>query len=67
MIPLWALFYGLAWIVWLLCVIGGLGNQKLLGMFSARGEFTPSEQYQRGLKLSAMGSGKQSQEEPRNI
>jgi len=54
MIPFWGILYGIAWLAWLACAIGGLGNQRLLGIFSEKAGYTPSEQYLRGLDLSLM-------------
>jgi hypothetical protein len=55
MIPLWAVVYGLAWVAWLVCVIGGLGSTKLLALWSGRSlGFTPSERYVRGLQLTQL-------------
>lgn len=59
MIPLWGIIYGFAWIAWLICVIGGLGSQKLLSMFSQEGGFQYSPQYQNGIELSQMGGDSQ--------
>jgi hypothetical protein len=55
MIPLWAVLYGLAWVAWLICMIGGLGSTKLLALWSTGNlGFTPSESYIRGLQLTQL-------------
>jgi hypothetical protein len=55
MVPLWAILYGLARIAWLVCMIGGLGSSKLLGLCSTgqRG-FLASDRYLRGLQLTQL-------------
>jgi hypothetical protein len=55
MMPLWAIVYGLAWIMWLVFLIGGLGNTKLLSLCSAtRSGFTASDSYARAVQLAQM-------------
>lgn len=53
-IPLWAIIYGVAWLLWLCCVIGGVANQKILGLFTSTGGYKPSEQYLRGIEEGSM-------------
>jgi hypothetical protein len=58
MIPLWTIVYGLAWIMWLVFLIGGLGNTKLLSLCSTtKSGFTASENYTRGRQLAQMDGG----------
>ena len=52
MIPLWGAVYGAAWVAWLMGVVGGLGNQKILSLFSDKGGFEPSAEYTEGLNLA---------------
>lgn len=62
MIPLWGIVYGCAWIAWLICVIGSLGNQKLLGLFSQQGGYQYSPQYMQGFQLAQMSGENQAAE-----
>ena len=59
MIPFWRIIYGLAWVIWFICVIGGLGNQKLLSLFSQESGFQYSPQYINGIELAQMGGDSQ--------
>jgi hypothetical protein len=55
MVPIWAVLYGLAWVAWLICMIGGLGSTKLLALCSTGNlGFAPSESYIRGLQLTQL-------------
>lgn len=56
MVPIWGILYGLAWVAWLICMIGGLGNTKLLALMSTAKQqgFIPSDRYRRGLELAQM-------------
>ena len=67
MFPVWGIAYGIAWIAWLFCVIGGLGNSKLLGLCSLDGGFTPSEQYLRGIQITQMEVQDNQVQEPERI
>jgi hypothetical protein len=52
MVLIWAVLYGLAWFI---CMIRGLGNQRLLSLCSTdRLGFTPSDSYRRGMELSQL-------------
>ena len=62
MLPLWGILYGIAWIAWLICVLGSLGSLKLLGHFSNEGGYQYSQQYLNGIKLSQMGNDSQKAE-----
>jgi hypothetical protein len=56
MIPLWGILYGIAWVLWLVSMIGGLGSTKLLSFWSAGRQvgFEPSDRYRRGIQLSQL-------------
>lgn len=56
MVPIWGILYGLAWVAWLICVIGGLGNTRLLALLSAAQTpgFAPSDRYRRAQELAEM-------------
>lgn len=53
MFPLWEIIYGIAWVAWLCCVIGGLGSAKVLTLCSNKDiGFQPSPRYINGIQLS---------------
>lgn len=52
MFPFWGIIYGLAWIAWLVCIIGAMGNSKIIGAFSTNYQYSPSEQYLQGIQRS---------------
>ena len=58
MFPFWGILYGLAWIAWLLCIVGGLGNSKILSVFSSNTAYTPSEQYLQGIQRASVTTSK---------
>ena len=66
MLTIWGIVYGIAWLAWLFCVIGGLGNSKVLGLCSFDGGFTPSEQYLLGIKITQMET-QDNQVEPESL
>ena len=58
MVPIWGILYGLAWVAWLICVIGALGNTRLLALLSVNKTpgFVPSDRYRRAQELAQMNS-----------
>jgi len=52
MVPLWGAVFGVLWIIWLGCVIGGLGNIEILSSFYRKCGFIPSAGYIRGIRAA---------------